>query len=32
MGPGSVDGPDEVRARRERDVSALLSQITYLEQ
>jgi proteasome-associated ATPase len=32
MGPGSVDGPDEVRARRERDVSALLSQISYLEE
>jgi proteasome-associated ATPase len=32
MGPGSVDGPDEVRARRERDVAALLSQISYLEE
>jgi proteasome-associated ATPase len=25
-------GPDEIRARRERDVAALLSQITYLEE
>src|SRR5512132_3854594 len=31
MGPGS-NGPDEMRARRERDVSALLSQISYLEE
>jgi proteasome-associated ATPase len=32
MGPGSGDGPDEMRARRERDVAALLSQISYLEE
>src|SRR3954447_24591782 len=32
MGPGSGDGPDEFKARRERDVSALLSQISYLEE
>ncbi|MGY1833360.1 proteasome ATPase [Geodermatophilus sp. SYSU D01180] len=32
MGPGPVSGPDEFRARRERDVSALLSQISYLEE
>src|SRR5512132_1885662 len=31
MGPGS-NGPDELRARRERDVAALLSQISYLEE
>src|SRR3954467_12971379 len=31
MGPGS-NGPDEFRARRERDVTALLSQISYLEE
>src|SRR3954465_8657270 len=32
MGPGSGDSPDEMAARRERDVSALLSQISYLEE
>src|SRR3712207_7338976 len=32
MGPGSDSGPDEMRARRERDVAALLSQISYLEE
>jgi proteasome-associated ATPase len=32
MGPGSGEGPDEMRARRERDVAALLSQISYLEE
>src|SRR3712207_7615681 len=32
MGPGHGDGPDEFRARRERDVSALVSQISYLEE
>jgi proteasome-associated ATPase len=32
MGPGSSNGPDEMRARRERDVATLLSQITYLEE
>lgn len=32
MGPGSSNGPDEQRARRERDVAALLSQISYLEE
>ena len=32
MGPGPVDGPDEFKARRERDVAALLSQISYLEE
>ena len=37
MGPGTSNGPsgggdDEVRARRERDVSSLLSQISYLEE
>src|SRR3954470_19066147 len=32
MGPGSSEGPDEMAARRERDVSALLTQITYLEE
>jgi proteasome-associated ATPase len=32
MGPGTGNGPDELRARRERDVSALLSQISYLEE
>ena len=31
MGPGS-NGPDELSARRERDVAALLSQISYLEE
>src|SRR5215207_4336674 len=31
MGPGSNE-PDEMRARRERDVAALLSQISYLEE
>ena len=30
-GPRS-EGPDELRARRERDVAALLSQISYLEE
>jgi len=32
MGPGSSNEPDEMRARRERDVAALLSQISYLEE
>ncbi|MGY1753319.1 proteasome ATPase [Blastococcus sp. SYSU D01042] len=32
MGPGPVDGPDEMKARRERDVAALLTQISYLEE
>src|ERR671917_573925 len=32
MGPGPASGPDEFRARRERDVAALLSQISYLEE
>src|ERR687892_1242903 len=32
MGPGHGNGPDEFRARRERDVSALLAQISYLEE
>jgi proteasome-associated ATPase len=32
MGPGSGNEPDEMRARRERDVAALLSQISYLEE
>src|SRR3712207_1595643 len=32
MGPGSDSGPDEMRARRERDVAALLNQISYLEE
>ncbi|GAA3167584.1 proteasome ATPase [Blastococcus jejuensis] len=32
MGPGSSNGPDEQRSRRERDVAALLSQISYLEE
>jgi proteasome-associated ATPase len=32
MGPGSGSGPDEMRARRERDVAALLNQISYLEE
>src|SRR3712207_5202255 len=32
MGPGLGNGPDEFRARRERDVSALLAQISYLEE
>ncbi|SEO85302.1 proteasome-associated ATPase [Trujillonella endophytica] len=32
MGPGVGSGPDEFRARRERDVTALLSQISYLEE
>jgi proteasome-associated ATPase len=32
MGPGVGNGPDEFRARRERDVTALLSQISYLEE
>src|SRR5215208_244419 len=32
MGPGSESGPDEMRARRERDVAALLNQISYLEE
>ncbi|SDY63491.1 proteasome-associated ATPase [Geodermatophilus africanus] len=32
MGPGLGNGPDEFRARRERDVTALLSQISYLEE
>ncbi|WP_409332479.1 proteasome ATPase [Trujillonella humicola] len=32
MGPGASGGPDEFRARRERDVTALLSQISYLEE
>jgi proteasome-associated ATPase len=32
MGPGSGSGPDEMRARREHDVAALLNQISYLEE
>jgi proteasome-associated ATPase len=32
MGSGSGDGPDEMTSRRERDVAALLSQISYLEE
>ena len=32
MGPGSSNEPDEMRARRERDVAALLTQICYLEE
>src|SRR3954468_24591941 len=32
MGPGSGDSPDEMRARRQRDVAALLSQISYLDE
>ena len=32
MGPSSDSGPDEMRARRERDVAALLNQISYLEE
>ncbi|MDT0277026.1 proteasome ATPase [Blastococcus goldschmidtiae] len=32
MGPGPIDGPDEFKARRERDVAALLTQIAYLEE
>src|SRR5919205_4087264 len=32
MGPGLGNGPDELSARRERDVAALLSQISYLEE
>ncbi|SDE54819.1 proteasome-associated ATPase [Blastococcus fimeti] len=32
MGPGPIDGPDELKARRERDVAALLTQISYLEE
>jgi proteasome-associated ATPase len=32
MGPGHGNGPDEFRARRERDVASLLSQISYLEE
>ena len=32
MGPGPIDGPDEFKARRERDVAALLTQISYLEE
>src|SRR3954463_8222311 len=32
MVSGSSNGPDETRARRERDVAALLSQIFYLEE
>src|SRR5689334_4276077 len=32
MGLGPSNGPDEFRARRERDVASLLSQITYLEE
>ncbi len=32
MGPGPIDGPDESKARRERDVAALLTQISYLEE
>jgi proteasome-associated ATPase len=32
MGSGSGEGPDEMTTRRERDVAALLSQITYLEE
>jgi proteasome-associated ATPase len=32
MGPGPIDGSDEMKARRERDVAALLTQISYLEE
>jgi proteasome-associated ATPase len=32
MGSGSGEGPDEMTTRRERDVAALLSQISYLEE
>src|SRR3954462_7205072 len=32
MGSGSGDSPDEMTTRRERDVAALLSQISYLEE
>ena len=32
MGLGPSNGPDEFRARRERDVASLLSQISYLEE
>ncbi|MCZ2816221.1 proteasome ATPase [Modestobacter sp. VKM Ac-2984] len=32
MGPGTGTGPDEFRARRERDVASLVSQISYLEE
>src|SRR5215212_4290157 len=32
MGPGSGEGPEEGRSRRERDVAGLLSQISYLEE
>src|SRR5918998_885308 len=32
MGPGLGNGPDEFRARRERDVTALLSKISSLEE
>src|SRR6476619_7736376 len=32
MGSGSGEGPDEMTARRERDVAALLTQISYLEE
>src|SRR4051812_42784394 len=32
MGLGPSNGPDEFRARRERDVTSLLSQISYLEE
>ncbi|WP_051515969.1 proteasome ATPase [Candidatus Blastococcus massiliensis] len=32
MGPGPIDGPDESKARRERDVASLLTQISYLEE
>ena len=32
MGTGPTDGPDEFKARRERDVAALLTQIAYLEE
>ncbi|WP_249522269.1 proteasome ATPase [Modestobacter marinus] len=32
MGPGTGTGPDEFRARRERDVASLVKQISYLEE
>jgi len=32
MGPGNGTGHDEFRARRERDVASLVSQISYLEE
>ncbi|TKJ32012.1 proteasome ATPase [Blastococcus sp. CCUG 61487] len=32
MGPGPIESSDETTARRERDVAALLTQISYLEE